>query len=125
MIEEMLEQKYSLAELVSFYADYKPESDIGLLVSAIGAFNVSELIANENLQGTSLYIPKPKILNQVFLVLSVRDELKNLPEDSAEFKARLKELSKTFDLTKNEILKVNKDNRSVKCRNHKTKKTIA
>ncbi len=113
MIEETLEQKYTLAELVSFYADFKPESDLANLVKVIGAFNVAELIADEKTQGISIYIPKPKILNQVFLILAVRDELKKLPEDSDEFKAKLKALSQTFGLTKKEVLKVNRENKGV------------
>ena len=125
MIEETVEQKYTLAELVAFYSEYKPESDIANLVSVIGAFNVAEMIADEKIQGTTIYIPKPKILNQVFIILAVRDELGDLPEDSDEFKAKLKELSKTFGVSKNEILKVNKDYRSFRCQKRRMRKTRA
>lgn len=109
---ESEETQYTLGELLAFYANYRPEAELTQLIKTIGPYAVESLI--EVMGGQKIYIPKPIILKQVFIILAVRDTLGKLPEDCDEFKAKVAELARTFKLSRQEIMNVNRENRSVK-----------
>jgi hypothetical protein len=104
MNKETYVQRYTLSEIVDAYALLKPTSDLGKLVEIIGAEFTAKLV--KDAPEKRFYIPKAKTLMKAFQFLTVRDELKNQNEGTEQFDKKVKELSKTFEISKGEVLKL-------------------